>query len=159
MINTSANCDAFGIYRAAKLGILHHLLLRRSDLLHIHYSDVIMGAMASQITSLTIVYSIQGKINENIKAPRHWPLCGEFTGDRWIRRTNGQWRGKCYGIAMTAAVGRWKVCVEACSIILNAVPHDFGISELSHLHNNVHMRGCGALQWHRCVFRVESVLV
>ena len=27
---------------------------------------------------------------KNIKAPRHWPLCGEFTGDRWIPRTNGQ---------------------------------------------------------------------
>ena len=27
---------------------------------------------------------------ENIKAPRHWPLCGEFTGDRWIPRTNCQ---------------------------------------------------------------------
>ena len=27
---------------------------------------------------------------ENIKDPRHWPLCGEFTGDRWIPRTNGQ---------------------------------------------------------------------
>ena len=24
------------------------------------------------------------------QAPRHWPLCGEFTGDRWIPRTNGQ---------------------------------------------------------------------
>ena len=33
---------------------------------------------------------IQAQINENIKAPRHWPLCGEFTGDRWIPRTNGQ---------------------------------------------------------------------
>ena len=22
------------------------------------------------------------EIKENIKAPRHWPLCGEFTGDR-----------------------------------------------------------------------------
>ena len=27
---------------------------------------------------------------KNVKAPRHWPLCGEFTGDRWIPRTNGQ---------------------------------------------------------------------
>ena len=27
---------------------------------------------------------------KNIKAPRHWPLCGEFTGDRWIPRTKGQ---------------------------------------------------------------------
>ena len=30
------------------------------------------------------------QIKENIKAPRRWPLCGEFTGDRWIPRTNGQ---------------------------------------------------------------------
>ena len=27
------------------------------------------------------------QIKENIKAPRHWPLCREFTGDRWIPRT------------------------------------------------------------------------
>ena len=27
---------------------------------------------------------IQAQIKENIKAPRHWPLCGEFTGHRWI---------------------------------------------------------------------------
>ena len=39
---------------------------------------------------------IQTQIKENIKAPRHWPLCGEFTGDRWIPRTNGQLRGKCF---------------------------------------------------------------
>ena len=32
---------------------------------------------------------IRGQINENIKAPRHWPLWGEFTKDRWIPRTNG----------------------------------------------------------------------
>ena len=24
---------------------------------------------------------------ETIKAPRHWPLCGEFSGDRWLPRT------------------------------------------------------------------------
>ena len=49
-----------------------------------HYDDVIMRAMASQITSLTVVYSIvysgADKKKKNIKAPRHWPLCGEFTG-------------------------------------------------------------------------------
>ena len=33
---------------------------------------------------------IQAEIKENIKAPRHWPLWGEFTGDRWIPRTKGQ---------------------------------------------------------------------
>ena len=33
---------------------------------------------------------IQAQIKENIKAPRHWPLWGEFTGDRWISHTKGQ---------------------------------------------------------------------
>ena len=33
-------------------------------------------------------------MKENIKAPSHWPLCGEFTGDRWIPRTKGQLCGK-----------------------------------------------------------------
>ena len=48
-----------------------------------------MDAMASQITSLMIVTQpfMQAQIIENIKAPQHWPLCGEFTGDRWIPRT------------------------------------------------------------------------
>ena len=41
-----------------------------------------MTMMASQITSLTVVYwiVIRAQIKENIKAPRHWPLCEEFTG-------------------------------------------------------------------------------
>ena len=50
-----------------------------------HYSDVKMGAMASQISGLSIVYSTGCSIADqrNIKTPRHWPLWGEFTGDRW----------------------------------------------------------------------------
>ena len=32
---------------------------------------------------------IQTQIKENIKLPRHWPLCGKLTGDRWIPRTKG----------------------------------------------------------------------
>ena len=32
----------------------------------------------------------QAQIRENMKALRHWPLCGEFTGDQWIPRKNGQ---------------------------------------------------------------------
>ena len=58
----------------------------------VHYNDVMMGAMASQITSLTIVYTTiyPGKDKKNTKAPRHWPLWGEFTGDRWITQTKGQ---------------------------------------------------------------------
>ena len=62
-----------------------------------HYNEVTMGSIAFRITSLTIVYSfIRAQIKENIKAVRHWPLCGEVTGNRWIPRTNGQLRGKCF---------------------------------------------------------------
>ena len=51
-----------------------------------HYCDVIMGAVTSQITSLTIVYStVYSDADQgNIKAPRHWLLCGG------IPRTNSQ---------------------------------------------------------------------
>ena len=58
-----------------------------------HYDDVIMGVMASQITSLTILYSTVysgADQRKHYKVPRRWPLCAEFTGDRWIPRTNGQ---------------------------------------------------------------------
>ena len=58
-----------------------------------NYSDATMSTMASQITSLTIVYPTVysgADQRKKIKAPRHWPLCGEFTGDQWIPRTKGQ---------------------------------------------------------------------
>ena len=53
-----------------------------------NYNDVIMSAMASQITSRLLTQPfIHAQIKESIKTPRHWPLWGEFTGDRWIPRT------------------------------------------------------------------------
>ena len=64
------------------------LKLSDSELEMSHCGDVIMSAMASQITSRLFTQSfIQAQIKENIKAPRHWPLWGEFTGHRWIPRT------------------------------------------------------------------------
>ena len=41
-----------------------------------------------RLTSLTIVYLTVYSFHENIKAPRHWPLSGKFTGDQWIPRTS-----------------------------------------------------------------------
>ena len=49
-----------------------------------HYIDVIMSAIASQITSLAIVYSTVYSVSDQRKKPkalRHW---------RWIPRTKGQ---------------------------------------------------------------------
>ena len=37
-----------------------------------------------------LLNAFQAQIKENIKAPHHGPLCGEFTGHWWIPRTNGQ---------------------------------------------------------------------
>ena len=70
---------------------LFYCLVRR-----VHYCDVLIGAKASRITGVPIVYStvFQVLIKENIKAPSPWPLWGKFTGDRWIPRTKGQERGK-----------------------------------------------------------------
>ena len=57
-----------------------------------HYCDVKMGAMASQITSLTIVYSTvySTQTKKTSKLRVIGLLCGELIGDRWIPRTNGQ---------------------------------------------------------------------
>ena len=52
-----------------------------------------MGAMASQITSLTIIYSTVylGTDQRNTsKLSVNGLVWGEFAGDRWIPRTNGQ---------------------------------------------------------------------
>ena len=50
--------------------------------LSMHYDDVIMTTIASQITSLTVVYAIvySGVDQRKHQSSAHWPLCGEFTG-------------------------------------------------------------------------------
>ena len=51
-----------------------------------------MGAMTSQITSLTIVYSTvySDATQKKYKSPGSLAFVGEFSGDRWIPRTKGQ---------------------------------------------------------------------
>ena len=46
--------------------------------------------LKSPASRLFIQPFIQAWLTENIKAPRHWPLWGEFTGDQWILRAKGQ---------------------------------------------------------------------
>ena len=60
---------------------------------------------------------IRAQIIEHIKAPRHWPLCGEFTGHRWIPRTNDQFeRGKCFHLMTSSWL--WSFCFnEKCWMI------------------------------------------
>ena len=58
---------------------------------------------------------MQAQIKENIKDPCHWPLCREFTGDRWIPCTNGQQRGKCFHL-MTSS------CCKKVHVLLWSPP-------------------------------------
>ena len=71
-----------------------------------HYSDVILGAMASQITGISIVYSSVCSDADQRKhqSSASLSLWGEFTGDRWIPLTKGQLRGKCFHV-MTSSWG------------------------------------------------------
>ena len=51
-----------------------------------------MGVMASQITNLTIVYSIvySGTDQRKYQSSASLAFVREFTGDRWIPHTKGQ---------------------------------------------------------------------
>ena len=64
----------------------------------LHYGDVIMGPIASQNTSLMIVYStVYSDANQrNHQSSASLAFVREFTADRWIPRTKGQLRGKCF---------------------------------------------------------------
>ena len=60
---------------------------------YMHCNDVIMGVMASQLTSLTIVYSAVGSDADQRKHQSSASLAflrGIHPGDRWNPRTNGQ---------------------------------------------------------------------
>ena len=69
-----------------------------SNFTEVHYIDVIMTVMASQITSLTVVYSTvysdadQRKHQSSASLAFVWGI----HRDRWIPRTKGQLRGKVY---------------------------------------------------------------
>ena len=81
--------------------------IRRKGTDNKHYDDVIMTMLASQITSLMVVYSIvySGVNQRKHQSSASLAFVREFTGDRWISRTNGQLRGKCFHL-MTSS---WSV--------------------------------------------------
>ena len=58
----------------------------------IHYNDVIMGMIASQITSLMVVYSIvySGADQRRHQSPASLAFVRGIHRDRWIPRTKGQ---------------------------------------------------------------------
>ena len=67
---------------------------------------VALEVVKSLVSRLFIQPCIQVQIKESIKALCYWPLCGEFTGDRWIPHTNGQWHGKCFRFMTSSCFGQ-----------------------------------------------------
>ena len=83
---------------SAVTGSLGSIYINIHCSLVLHYIDVIMTTMASQITSLTVVYSTvysdadQRKHQSSASLAFVWGI----HRDRWIPRTKGQLRGKCF---------------------------------------------------------------
>ena len=74
------------------------LIVFSTDRIKENYSDVIIGAIASQIASPTSVYPTvySGANKQNIKGSASLAFVWGIHRDRWIPRTNGQYRGKCF---------------------------------------------------------------
>ena len=74
-----------------------------------HYTDVIMTTIASQITSLTVVYSNVYSDADQRKHQRSASLAFVWGihRDRWIPRTKGQLRGKCFHLMTSSWQGKY----------------------------------------------------
>ena len=85
-----------GTMISTKLAIIVNIILSvtRAMILSVgfnHYNDVIMSAMAYQITGVSVACSnFCSQIKKTTNALRHWPAWGETTGDRRFPITKGQ---------------------------------------------------------------------
>ena len=107
-----------------------------------HYIDVIMTTMASQITSLMVVYSIvcsdaDQRKHQSSAAPAFvWGI----HRDRWIPRTNGQLRGKCFHL-MTSSWNKTHLfgrrCMKTSVSQSEDISGDIPVKLIWWLHKNV----------------------
>ena len=97
LINGYYNCSFFACFALFFKRRSHQVLQRKTDrsvmsIRCFHYGDVIMGAIASHITSLTIVNSTVYLDTDQRKHQSSASLAfvRRIHRDRWIPRTNGQ---------------------------------------------------------------------
>ena len=90
--------------------VLQLVTWQLSSLIWPHYSDVIMSAMASQITGVSIVCRTvcSGADHRKHQSSASLAFVRGSTGDRWIPLTKIQWRGKCFHL-MTSSWTCWPV--------------------------------------------------
>ena len=84
--------------------------------LSVHYNDVIMSAMASQITDVPTVCSVvcssapnrsfkrRSKKTSKLRVTGLCELWGESTDDQWIPPTKGQLCGKCFHLMTSPCI-------------------------------------------------------
>ena len=106
-----------------------------------HYDDVIMTTLASQITSLTVVYSIVYSDADQIKHQSSASLA--FVRDRWISRTNGQLRGKCFHLITSSCTfslkkmhlkmssGKWRPFCLGLNVLMG-IQAKYGAQTITH---------------------------
>ena len=108
----------------------HHCWEYNDDVLHWHCNNAIMGAMASQITSLTIVYSTVYSRRRSKKASKvhvtglcggNSPVTGEFIAQRANLHTESlpeaAYYSWCVFLTLTGLISAWRRG-EASSAIL-----------------------------------------
>ena len=102
-----------------------------------HYCDVIMNTIASQITSLTIVYLT---VNSDADQRKHQSSASlvfvwGIHRDRWIPRTKDHLRGKCFHL-MTSS----------CKVGSMQIPHTSFYSQFKF---NFKLHHCNAITGHQ----------
>ena len=82
-----------------------------------HYSDIIMTTIAPQITNLTVVYSTVYSDADQRKHQSSASLAfvRGIHRDRWIPRTKGQLRGKCFHLMTSSCFASMSVIPQRSS--------------------------------------------
>ena len=110
----------------------------------LHYDDVRMGAIASQITSLAIVYSAfySGVDQRKHQSSASLPFVWGIHRDRWIPRTKGQLRGKCFHL-MTSS---WSA-ISARGAALGPASLRLRTSQFKDVINNTNFKSVKCTFW------------
>ena len=120
-----------------------------------HYCDAIMGTIASQITSLTIVYTTfysdadQSKHQSSASLAFVWGI----HRDRWIPRTKGQLRGKCFHLMTSSCVQLETILIATLKpIILRSMCIlNLNLCTFHHITNDLLRLFPGLSRWLPCI--------
>ena len=120
-------------------GVFSHAMgFTGTILVNVHYSDVIVGAMTSQITASRLFTQpfIQAQIKENIKAPRRWPLCREFTAQMASNAENVSiwWRHHAT-LGIILMLQQYKLLLETHSFTTTVAAADFPLAPVKYAYS------------------------